>query len=536
MNVEVFPNLFVICWKFAGDANVVKMINPSTQEVDELLALKLVGFNCRRYDNHILYAAAMGYTNEQLHDLSQRIIANDRSALFGGAYDLSYTDIYDFSMIKQSLKKWEIDLGIHHMELGLPWLEPVPEERWLEVAEYCANDVIATEATFEARQGDWHAREILSALSGLSVNHSTQQHAARIIFGNEKKPQREFIYTDLSEMFPGYVYDFGKSTYRDELVGEGGYVYAEPGVYKNVALLDIASMHPSSIELLNLFGPYTDKFSDLKLARIAIKRGALDEARRMLDGKLASFLDDEDQAKELSDALKIAINIVYGLTSAKFENAFLDPRNRDNIVAKRGALFMIDLKHAVQEQGYVVAHIKTDSIKIPEATPEIIEFVFEFGRKYGYDFEHEATYDEFVLFNDAVYIAKDGDTWSATGAQFQHPYVFKTLLSHEDVLFDDLCETRNVVKGSIHISNPDGTRFVGRIGRFVPIKEGTGKGEGHLLRINEDKEYAVTGTKGYLWLEAEMVEELELEEAIDMSYFDDLLSKANESLKNVGYI
>jgi len=535
-DVEVFPNLFVICWKFAGDANVVKMINPSTQEVDELLALKLVGFNCRRYDNHILYAAAMGYTNEQLHDLSQRIIANDRSALFGGAYDLSYTDIYDFSMIKQSLKKWEIDLGIHHMELGLPWLEPVPEERWLEVTEYCANDVIATEATFEARQGDWHAREILSALSGLSVNHSTQQHAARIIFGNEKKPQREFIYTDLSEMFPGYVYDFGKSTYRDELVGEGGYVYAEPGVYKNVALLDIASMHPSSIELLNLFGPYTDKFSDLKLARIAIKRGALDEARRMLDGKLASFLDDEDQAKELSDALKIAINIVYGLTSAKFENAFLDPRNRDNIVAKRGALFMIDLKHAVQEQGYVVAHIKTDSIKIPEATPEIIEFVFEFGRKYGYDFEHEATYDEFVLFNDAVYIAKDGDTWSATGAQFQHPYVFKTLLSHEDVLFDDLCETRNVVKGSIHISNPDGTRFVGRIGRFVPIKEGTGKGEGHLLRINEDKEYAVTGTKGYLWLEAEMVEELELEEAIDMSYFDDLLSKANESLKNVGYI
>ena len=114
--------------------------------------------------------------------------------------------------------------------------------------------------------------------------------------------------------------------------------------------------------------------------------------------------------------------------------------------------------------------------------------------------------------------------------------MFKTLLSHEDVLFDDLCETRNVVKGSIHISNPDGTRFVGRIGRFVPIKEGTGKGEGHLLRINEDKEYAVTGTKGYLWLEAEMVEELELEEAIDMSYFDDLLSKANESLKNVGYI
>lgn len=535
-DVEVFVNLFVVCWKFAGDANIVRMVNPTAEEIDELIKLKLVGFNCRRYDNHILYAAAMGYSNEQLHDLSQRIISNDRSAMFGAAYDLSYTDIYDFSMVKQSLKKWEIDLGIHHMELGFPWLEPVPEERWLEVTEYCANDVLATEATFEARQGDWHAREILSQLSGLNVNATTQQHAARIIFGNEKKPQREFLYTDLSERFPGYQYDFGKSTYREELVGEGGYVYAEPGVYKNVALLDVASMHPTTIEILNMFGPFTQKFSELKEARIAIKRGALDEARRMMDGQLAPFLEDADQAKDLSDALKIAINIVYGLTSARFENAFRDPRNKDNIVAKRGALFMIDLKHAVQEQGFIVAHIKTDSIKIPEATPEIIEFVSEFGREYGYDFEHEATYDEFVLFNDAVYIAKEGDTWSATGAQFQHPYVFKNLLSHEEIVFDDLCETRNVVKGEIHISNDDGRRFVGRIGRFVPIKPGTNKGEGQLLRVNEDKEYAVTGTKGWLWLEAETVKELELEDSIDGSYFDELCKKAEDSLRAVNYI
>lgn len=535
-DVEVFPNLFVVCWKFAGDSDIVRMINPSSDEIDELVKLKLVGFNCRRFDNHILYAAAMGYSNEQLQELSQRIIAGDRSAMFGAAYDLSYTDIYDFSMVKQSLKKWEIDLGLHHMELGFPWLEPVPEERWLEVAEYCCNDVIATEATFEARQGDWHAREILSKLSGLSVNHTTQQHAARIIFGNEKKPQKEFLYTDLSEMFPGYKYDFGTSTYRNEVVGEGGYVYAEPGVYKNITLLDVASMHPSSIELLTLFGPYTERFSELKAARISIKHGALDEARRMLDGQLAPFLDDKDQAKDLSDALKIAINIVYGLSSAKFDNAFKDPRNKDNIVAKRGALFMIDLKHAVQEQGFTVAHIKTDSIKIPEATPEIIDFVFEFGRKYGYEFEHEATYDEFVLFNDAVYIAKENDTWTATGAMFQHPYVFKNLLSHEEIVFDDLCETRNVVKGSIYISNEDGSRFIGRIGRFVPIKSGTNKGEGQLLRVNEDKEYAVTGTKGWLWLEAEKVRDLELEEHIDGTYFDELARKASEALKVVGYI
>ena len=93
---------------------------------------------------------------------------------------------------------------------------------------------------------------------------------------------------------------------------------------------------------------------------------------------------------------------------------------------------MITLKHEVQKRGFTVAHIKTDSIKIPNATPEIISFVTEFGKNYGYDFEHEATYEKMCLVNDAVYIAKYKDgkhagEWTATGTEFQVPYVFKTL-------------------------------------------------------------------------------------------------------------
>lgn len=545
-DVEVFPNLFVVCWKFAGDANVVRMINPTPQECEQLIGMKLIGFNCRRYDNHILYARAMGMSIEQLYDISQRIVEhNDRSAMFGAAYDISYTDIYDFSSLKQGLKKFEIDLGLHHMELGLPWTQPVDESLWDLVAEYCENDVIATEATFEARKADFTAREILAALSGLTVNNSTLQHTARIIFGREKKPQAKFVYTDLSrfDLFPGYQFEFGKSTYKGEEVGEGGYVYAEEGYYTDVALLDVASMHPTSIELLNLFGDeYTERFSELKAARIAIKRGDLAEARRMMDGKLAPYLEDEAQADNLAYALKIVINIVYGLTSAKFENPFRDPRNKDNIVAKRGALFMVDLKEAVQAQGFTVAHIKTDSIKIPNATPEIIEFVTEFGKKYGYEFEHEATYEEFMLFNDAVYIAKDEKGWHATGAQFQHPYVFKKLLSGEEITFDDLCETRSVVKGEIYIATENERRFIGRIGMFVPVLEGAGGGA--LLRVNavpvtdketgavhtEIRDYAVTGTKGYNWMEAETVKKLGLEDQIDYAYFDAMLEKAREAI------
>lgn len=550
-DVEVFPNLFLVSWKYAGAQGCTHMINPTPQEIGKLLQFRLVGFNNRRYDNHILYARFIGYSIEELYKISTKLVSNTKNGYFADAYNLSYTDIYDFASIKKSLKRWQLDLGIHHKELGLPWDEPVPEERWEEVASYCDNDVISTEAVWNDRQQDFVARQVLAELSGLTVNHTTQNHTGRIIFGNDRTPQDKFVYTDLSELFPGYEYDLGKSHYRGELVGEGGYVYAEPGMYENVAVLDVASMHPTSIEVLDLFGPYTKNYSELKQARIAIKHRDYEQAKKMLGGKLEKYLSDPKDADALSYALKIVINIVYGLTSAKFENLFKDPRNIDNIVAKRGALFMIDLKHAVKNKGWPVIHIKTDSIKIPGADQEIIDFVTDFGKLYGYDFEHEVTYEKMCLVNDAVYIAKIpgkeksvgtdesgrvGARWSATGAQFAHPYVFKYLFSHEPIEFSDLCEIKTVTS-SLHLAfDPDyeknPPKFVGRAGSFCPILPG--KGGGELLREKDGKYYAATGSKGYYWLEAEVVDELHKENDIDMSYFSRLVDSAVENLSKFG--
>lgn len=545
-DVEVFSNLFVISWKHQGPKKTcVSMINPTPAQVEKLFSMKLVGFNNRRYDNHILYARYLGYSNEELFELSKRIVGNSNNGYFREAYNLSYADVYDFSSIKQGLKKWQIDLGIHHKEIGIPWDQPVPEDMWLEVAKYCENDVVSTEAVFEDRKQDFVARQILAELSGLTVNDTTQTHTARIIFGNDPKPQNQFVYTDLSEMFPGYKFENGVSTYRGVTVGEGGYVYAEPGIYQNVALLDVASMHPTSIEALNLFGKYTATFSELKSARIAIKHKDFESAKGLLNGMLAKYLTSEEQAEPLAYALKIVINIVYGLTSASFDNKFRDPRNVDNIVAKRGALFMIDLQHAVQEQGYSVAHIKTDSIKIPNADSKIIEFVFAFGQKYGYTFEHEATFDKFALVNDAVYIAKYKDgkkagKWSATGAEFAHPYVFKSIFSHEKITFDDMCEAKSVTSPAalyldMNEGMPEGEhnyKFVGRVGLFCPIISGAGGGV--LVREKDGKYYAATGTKGYRWLEAEVVMELDLQDKIDSSYHESLVSKAIDHISKFG--
>lgn len=639
-DVEVFPNLFLVNWKLRGKDNpVVRMINPNPSEIEELIRFKLVGFNCRRYDNHMLYARLMGYTCEQLYNLSQKIInsnSKNGEGMFGEAYNISYTDIYDFASAgnKKSLKKLEIEMGIHHQELGLPWDQPVPEDKWIQVAEYCDNDVIATEAAFDYLSADWTARQILADLAGMTVNDTTNSLTTRIIFGKERKPQSEFNYRDLAEpvkeldketldflkmscpdmmktthgkdksllpYFPGYKFDMGVSTYCGEEVGEGGYVYAEPGMYIDVALLDIASMHPHSAIAECIFGPkFTQAFREIVEGRVSIKHEAWSEVDKMLDGKLTPYIqkviNGELTSKELANALKTAINSVYGLTSARFTNAFKDPRNVDNIVAKRGALFMIDLKNEVMKRGFVVAHIKTDSIKIPNASPEIIDFVMKFGRRYGYTFEHEATYGKMCLVNDAVYIAqykdsekcqkiysyipdenkKHGGRWTATGKQFAVPYLFKKLFSKEEIVFEDMCETFEVKAGNLYldmneslpnvamfedslkkakdqlkngkitesqfndiskeltekIANGHNYRFIGRIGNFVPIKKGCGGGI--LYRGNDSKYYAAAGTTGYRWLESEMVKQLNKMADIDESYYTNLLNAAVEDISKFG--
>ena len=588
-DVEVFPNLFLVNWKIKGEGKpIVRMINPKPTEIEELLHFRLVGFNCRRYDNHMLYACLMGYTNKQLYNLSQKIIKGSANCYFGEAYNISYTDVYDFASAgnKKGLKKWEIELGLHHQELGLPWDEPVAEELWIKVAEYCDNDVISTEAVFNHLSTDWIARQILADLAGMSVNDTTNTLTTRIIFGANRNPQTQFNYRNLAEpcddkpYFSGYVYDHGKSIYRGEEVGEGGYVYSEPGMYGDVALLDVASMHPNSIVEENLFGnEYTPIFKEVMDARLHIKHEDFEPVRKMLGGKLAKYLTDEEAAIGLGNALKTPINSAYGLTFATFDNAFKDNRNVDNIVAKRGALFMIDLKHAVQEKGFIVAHIKTDSIKIPDATPEIIEFVLEFGKKYGYTFEHEATYDRMCLVNDAVYIAKyktgkKAGQWTATGTQFAVPYVFKTMFSGEPIEFQDMCETKTVttalyldmnedlpdvtgyekelskldktigISGSNDenikrvvelerlISEGHNYQFVGRVGQFCPILSGH-KG-GVLLREKEGKYYAASGSKRYRWLESETVKILDKEASIDETYYMDLVTDAIETISKYG--
>jgi hypothetical protein len=384
--------------------------------------------------------------------------------------------------------------------------------------------------------------------------------------------------------------------YKGIDVGRGGYVYSVPGIYRNVALCDVASMHPHSIIAMNYFGEYTKNYADLVNARVAIKHRDFDTLRTLLDGKLEKYTHDEEILATLDKVLKYPINATYGESAAKHTNRFRDERNINNIVALRGALFMVDLKEAVEKEGYKVCHIKTDSIKIPDSDEYIVDFVQKFAVKYGYTMEHEATYDRICLVNKSTYIAKydakgirnkggkHANEWTATGAEFQHPYIFKTLFSHEPILFADYCETKSVkgdddiyldmnkdlvrdlekdandIRSKIlewpkgvpgimdikrklkaienEIESIHSLKFVGKCGQFTPVDDAVSGGV--LIRSLKDsktgtvKYQSVSGSIGYRWLESYYIKKNGLEDHIDMRYFRKLVDDACGTISKFG--
>ena len=641
-DIEVFPNLFCINYKELGaDKKVIRMINPAAQEVEAFIEkYRLIGFNNRRYDNHIIYARAYGNIPiSGLYEISQRIINHDDNAFIAAAYNISYTDIYDYYGKKdKSLKKWEIELnkasslakklhdegmsildiskklhytvdlvsywseigwneGTKHKELGLPWDQPVKEDLWEKVSEYCDNDVLMTEQVWYATEPEFKAREILADIAGGTVNQSTNALTEKIIgldktfnyrFLGDIPDGPHFMYQDAIDYalgkrekpegkvyFPGYTFDLIDlmpedvtpdvlemlglkqipkkplhkkiSTYRGEIIGEGGYVYARPGIYGSAQTEDSSSHHPHSEFAERFLGDARSKrYEELYNIRAAIKHKDYDTARSLFGGRLSKYLDNPDDAKNLSGALKIAINSVYGLTAAGFDNPFRCKENIDNFIAKRGALTMVDIRHAVEDLGYTVIHCKTDSIKIKDPDDFIINFVRKMGECYGYIFETEDKWDRLCLVNNAVFIGKtvDGE-WKAVGKEFQVPYIFKSLFTHEEIIFDDYSIAFSVKKSALFLKKGDDYSFVGRVGEFMAVRSEFG-GEllTHDISDPESSWNSASGAKGYLWLESETVRSMidegyTLYDILDNSFYqtqiDNARSDINKMLPPEGY-
>jgi hypothetical protein len=105
-DIEVYPNKLYLVFK-EPHKECVKMLNPSPEEVEQWLAsYRPIGFNCRKYDNHILWRRALGQSNRGCYLQSKEIVDNskpdyEKSCFDMLAYGLSYADAYDIATKKQ---------------------------------------------------------------------------------------------------------------------------------------------------------------------------------------------------------------------------------------------------------------------------------------------------------------------------------------------------------------------------------------------------------------------------------------------------
>ncbi len=558
-DIEVWPNLnFVVTKQWHQPCKV--WMFPTPKDADEIMRMNLAGFFCREYDNHILWGMRNGRSPEALYLQSKKIVSGDKKGKIQSAKEISYIDIYDYLSTKQSLKLWEIEMAekgydVVYDDCPFDFDKPLPKEYWDRAIEYCKHDVEATEMLFEYKESDYKARMMLSALSGCSMNTPNNAQSERFLFQGEVHPEKSFNYIHLEETFPGYEFDINgipkerykfknpkrdwnpKSWYMGEDPSEGGYVWSEPGVWFKVLYLDVTSLHPYSCKNMKYFGKHEARYDELLDARVLIKQGKLDECAKLFDGKLAPFLSDTENVAGVAGALKIILNSVYGMSSAKFDNSFKHPDNVDNIIAKRGALFMITLKNAIQEKGYKVVHIKTDSIKIANGDDYIMDFAMDFAKQYGYTFSVEDRYERMALVNRSVLIAQnDKGKWLATGAQFAEPYVFKSLFdTAADITANDFFLTKQV-QSKLYLGrlpetgvfDPSQFDFIGRAARIYASKTGY-----DLIRYDASKNTwaFVTGTKGYKW---KLSSEFTTLDDVDFDYYHKLVDDAIETINKVG--
>jgi hypothetical protein len=133
-------------------------------------------------------------------------------------------------------------------------------------------------------------------------------------------------------------------------------------------------------------------------------------------------------------------------------------------------------------------------------------------------------------------------TWTAVGAQFAEPFLFKKLFSKQPIEFDDYKQVKMVTAPAVmyldfNESLPEGEHnyvHVGRVGAFVPVIDGVGGGR--LMRKKDDNYTSVVGTKGYRWKESEIVKSLGKEDEIALAYFYRLMDEAVMAMKTYGRI
>lgn len=157
---------------------------------------------------------------------------------------------------------------------------------------------------------------------------------------------------------------------ESDLTSPGGYVLdSQPGLYKNVLVLDFKSLYPSIIRTFRVdpygfwFAQHNDLPPEAQVPGFNGARFARDE--HLLPGIIEKLWQARDRAKAegnlpLSQAIKIIMNSFYGVLGST-GCRFYDPRVCSSITL-RGHEIIQTSRQWIEEEGFRVIYGDTDSV------------------------------------------------------------------------------------------------------------------------------------------------------------------------------
>ena len=442
-DIEVFKYNAMVVFKDENKKLLRVFHNNFKGLLDFIKGKVLVGFNNYHYDDFILHAMIDQKSNKQIKELNDRIISGEQIKPKYRKFE-SLDCFQQIDVSNPSLKKIEGNMGRMILESSVPFSidRELTEEEFYQVLDYCCYDVDMVVELFKMRMKSYFKPKF--SLVDMYKDEKAIRWNTTTISGNlllKKKLQKwsnirveeeflELVPPDVKEMWLERAQDFNKKKTNKTITinefgneiqfGFGGLHGAHTKIkkQKNVKLLDVASMYPNIILILNVLGEASEKYKSILDRRLAIKH-----------------VD-----KILSEALKLILNSVYG--NLNNEYSLLYNPNGALSVCVYGQIALFELCKRIAPYSTIL-NINTDGVAFIPENDGYIEVYKQWEKDFKLQLE-EKNFDYIYQKDVNNYIAINGDYMECKGADVNR-YLEDSLFRNNNARIVDIALVEKLI-------------------------------------------------------------------------------------------
>ena len=363
-DIEVFKHDWLVVFKNMGTGEYKVIHNDNYQlktfvSPDHLYA----GFNNKHYDNHIIKAIICGADNALVKEINDFIINGklgwDHWYIKENRAWFNTFDIRDDMQQGLSLKAIEGHLGLNVEETSVPFDidRPLTKGEMEETIKYCKHDVDTTEQIVKLRKNYLKCKQMLGAMKGIPTE--------KALYMTNAKVTAAYLAASRKEWNDGRVYEYPPNLDKDIIPKEvieffdtiNDTSIPDEKLFKTSLTIDIGGC-PTKYAWGGVHGSllcYHEKATESRVIQnrdvtslypsLIIKYGYLSRNvespeffKQTYDTRLQAKKDGD---KEVSNTLKLPLNIVSGATEQVYNDLY-DPRQARGMRIS-GQLFLTEL-------------------------------------------------------------------------------------------------------------------------------------------------------------------------------------------------